>query len=174
MFKKMFVLFISLLLLPSTVADRYESDIIGDGAISSYVNFNDLGTYFRTSQGQFGLGVQLTDSTLFSGAELYNSSDGVYRSWGKIGEVSHSIALSNLLEMYGTSVFAFELNPINDTVDQTVESFYTGQTAMNINYTGYGVEKVRGVTIGSKGNKPLEIGTVRANGTIQVNSKVII
>lgn len=165
------LIYILLLLTLTAYADSYNADVIGEGFIDSHINFNDLGTDFRSSEGEFGIGIQLKETSLFSGAELYNSSDGVYRSWGKIGGVSHSVSLMNVQKMYGTSVFSFEENVLEDGINETTGSFISGQSQLNITYTGYGIEKVRGV---SEKNTPLEIGTTRANGTITITSGMVI
>jgi len=164
--KKLILTILFLLISIVYAENSYNADVIGEGSIDSHINFNDLGTDFRTSEGEFGIGIQLKETSLFSGAELCNSSDGTYRSWGKIGGVSHSISLSNVQKMYGTSTFNFE-----DGINETTGSFVSGQSQLNITYIGYGVEKVREVT---ENNKPLEIGTTRANGTITITSGMVI
>lgn len=156
-------------------AADYSSNIIGEGAINSYTNFNDYGSTFRTSEGNYSLGILKKGDTFFSGVELLDSSDGNYGFWGVIGNRSHSFTISKASEIYVDSTLQLEEKNVYDSVGQITESYLGGQSKVNATFIGYGVEKIRGIEENyCSGAKPIELGTKRMMGTIQITSEMVV
>jgi len=172
----MFKYFITLFILCSLSCADYSTNIIGEGSLSSYSNFGNCGSSFRTSDGEFGIGILQKDNGFFSGAELVNSSsNGNYKFWGVFDNGSQTIDISRANNIYAVSNFGLEEKVTYDTAGQKLSSYLGGQTSINASFTGYGVEKIRGVKTDECGrNRPLELETVRGNGTIQITSEWVV
>ena len=182
MFKKTGItlgIFLVLILLAAGLdkvnAADYSTNIFGEGSISSYTNFDDYGSTFRTSEGNYSLGILKKGDTFSSGVELLDSSDGNYGFWGIIGNRSHSFTISKASEIYAVSTLQLEEKNVYDSVGQITESYLGGQSKVNATFIGYGVEKIRGVKEDCcSGSKPIELGTKRMMGTIQITSEMVV
>jgi hypothetical protein len=158
----------------SSSASSFAQDIVGSGAISSEIYFEGVGNHIRAVDGNLAIGNKLTveDSalSLYSGFNLENGTDGTYRSWGIVGDTSHSININDASQIFMISQFA-SISEQKDELDNNNEYVDGGQTSIAGNFTGYAVEKIRS---SDNRNKPLELSTVRMDGTFEINSEVKI
>lgn len=165
---------IFLMLCLNGSASSFAQDIVGSGTISSEIYFEGVGNHIRAADGTLAIGNKLTveDSalSLYSGFNLENGTDGTYRSWGLVGDTSHSININDASQIFMISQFA-SISEQKDELDNNGEYVDGGQTSISGNFTGYGVEKIRSSDIR---NKPLELSTVRMDGTFEINSEVKI
>ena len=173
--------FLVLLLLLSTSnikADSYSQDIVGFGTCNSDVTINGLKDNMRTENGEFAIGRQFKiegdDSYLFSGFQVENGTKTSFISSGNLGNLSHSINIRDATDLYATSEYLVEGRTVQDSVDETVSTFISGQSILNLTFiNGTSQEKVRGVTFRNcKGLSPDFVSTTDLNGTFTIRSEV--
>ena len=155
-------------------AYQLSQDFVGVGSVNSEIRSENFKSVIRAESGEFAIGNQVTQDSSFSGFHLINGLGGVYRVNGQIADLSHSININDASAIFLTSKFERTSQNANE-MDNNDETISGGSSIISGNFTGDAIEKIRSVKYaGCKGNKPLDLSTIRVNGTFEINSKVEI